>query len=43
MPSDLKIEQYTSQFTDLDSERPLQLLADWVQEAKDLGMAEPTL
>ena len=41
MPSDLNIEQYTSQFTDLDSERPLQLLADWVQEAKDLGMAEP--
>jgi len=41
MPSDLNIEQYTSQFTDLDSERPLQLLTDWVQEAKDLGMAEP--
>ena len=41
MPSDLNIEQYTSQFTHLDSERPLQLLADWVQEAKDLGMAEP--
>ena len=41
MPSDLNIEQYTSQFTDLDSERPLQLLADWVQEAKDLGIAEP--
>ena len=41
MPSDLNIDESGSQFKALNSERPLQLLADWVQEAKDLGMAEP--
>ena len=41
MPSDQNIDECGSQFKALNSERPLQLLADWVQEAKDLGMAEP--
>lgn len=41
MPSEQNIDDHPSPFTTLDSERPLQLLADWVQEAKDLGMAEP--
>ena len=41
MPSGQNIDESCSQFKALNSERPLQLLADWVQEAKDLGMAEP--
>lgn len=41
MPSDVDIDVYESPFTTLNPERPLQLLADWVQEAKDMGLAEP--
>ncbi|MEC8541745.1 MAG: pyridoxamine 5'-phosphate oxidase, partial [Candidatus Thermoplasmatota archaeon] len=35
------IENYDSQFATINLERPLQLLADWLQEAKDLGITEP--
>ncbi len=41
MSGEQNIDDHQSPFTTLNSERPLQLLADWVQEAKDLGMAEP--
>ena len=41
MASTQNIDDYESQFTTIDLEQPLQLLANWVQEAKDLGIAEP--
>ena len=41
MPSIKKIDDYESQFKNIDLAQPLHLLADWVQEAKDLGIAEP--
>ena len=41
MTSAQSIDDYESQFTNIHLSRPLQLLADWVQEAKDLGIAEP--
>ena len=41
MASTQNIEEYESQFTTIDLEQPLQLLDNWVQEAKDLGIAEP--
>ena len=41
MPSALNIDECESQFTEIKLSQPLQLLADWVQEAKDLGIAEP--
>tara|TARA_B100000459_G_scaffold141499_1_gene101329 strand:- start:1112 stop:1741 length:630 start_codon:yes stop_codon:yes gene_type:complete len=41
MSSTQNLDDNSSQFTTIDLERPLQLLADWVQEAKDLGLSEP--
>ncbi len=41
MSTEQTIENYDSQFATINLERPLQLLADWLQEAKDLGITEP--
>ncbi len=41
MTSEINIDDYESQFATINLQRPLQLLADWVKEAKDLGIAEP--
>ena len=41
MSNEQTIENYDSQFATINLERPLQLLADWLQEAKDLGITEP--
>ena len=35
------MDEYESQFATINPQQPLKLLADWVQEAKDLGIAEP--
>lgn len=41
MSTEQTIENCDSQFATINLERPLQLLADWLQEAKDLGITEP--
>ena len=41
MSAEQTIDNYDSQFATINLERPLQLLADWLQEAKDLGITEP--
>ena len=41
MSTEQTIENYDTQFATINLERPLQLLADWLQEAKDLGITEP--
>ena len=41
MSTEQTIENYDSQFATINLERPLKLLADWLQEAKDLGITEP--
>ena len=41
MTSKVNMDEYESQFATINPQQPLKLLADWVQEAKDLGIAEP--